>query len=369
MANSFSITKDDSILLFAPHPDDESLGAGGLLQRAVEVGAKIHIVFVTNGDNNPWPQRVVERRVRISSHDRSRWGARRRSEARAALRKLGIPADAARFLGIPDRGVTALLMNNPEGPFGTLCHIFDETRPTILVVPSPNDHHPDHNSLYVLLRFVISRLGIPRPHELQYLIHGTEHAPEQTLLTIPLYSREKALKRDAILCHKSQMALSRRRFTAYAKTRETFALPAPPHKSANHHPVRVALIARGALQLSVRISATTRGIAGSRLLIAAQSLTEGSVRWSLALPSQSACVNICDETTGAILRRATVRFKRSAAHIKIPVSALLPLESVFIKFERPRLLFDRSGWREIPVQPSTATRRASSSAQLHRQTD
>src|SRR5882672_10858445 len=70
----------DRLMVLAPHPDDETLGAGGLLQRAAARGVATRVVFATDGDDNPWPQRVVERRLWIGADARARWGARRRGE-------------------------------------------------------------------------------------------------------------------------------------------------------------------------------------------------------------------------------------------------------------------------------------------------
>jgi len=39
-------------MVVAPHPDDEVLGAGGLIQQAVAAGAEVRIVYLTNGDHN-----------------------------------------------------------------------------------------------------------------------------------------------------------------------------------------------------------------------------------------------------------------------------------------------------------------------------
>ena len=83
-----SIATTDRILVIAPHPDDESIGAGGLLLRAKQAGAQVRVIFCTSGDNNPWPQRAIEKCVFISASARLRWAARRRDEARAALRFL-----------------------------------------------------------------------------------------------------------------------------------------------------------------------------------------------------------------------------------------------------------------------------------------
>ena len=40
----------DRILIFAPHEDDETIGCGGYIQRAVAVGAHVSLVMITNGD-------------------------------------------------------------------------------------------------------------------------------------------------------------------------------------------------------------------------------------------------------------------------------------------------------------------------------
>ncbi|MDN5925258.1 MAG: PIG-L family deacetylase, partial [Xanthomonadales bacterium] len=40
-------------MVIAPHPDDESLATGGLLQQALAGTAAVKVVLVTDGDNNP----------------------------------------------------------------------------------------------------------------------------------------------------------------------------------------------------------------------------------------------------------------------------------------------------------------------------
>src|SRR6202008_2455796 len=75
----------DRLLVLAPHPDDETLGTGGLLSRAARLAIATEVVFVTDGDDNPWPQRVLERRIRLDAGARARWAERRRFEAVAAL--------------------------------------------------------------------------------------------------------------------------------------------------------------------------------------------------------------------------------------------------------------------------------------------
>src|SRR5260221_5646247 len=84
------LSESDRVLFLAPHPDDEGLAASGLLQRAALVGARVHLVFATNGDNNVWAQRYVERRWQIAESDRLRWGDVRKREVRGPFQPMSL---------------------------------------------------------------------------------------------------------------------------------------------------------------------------------------------------------------------------------------------------------------------------------------
>src|SRR2546430_13930539 len=140
------IPKFDSssrLMLFAQHPDDEALACSVILQQAVRAGAAIRIVYVTDGDDNPWPQRALERRWSLGPSDRKRWGKLRRTEALAALRVLDIhPADV-QFLALPDQGLTDLLLRDCNSAPTRLIQVTDHwSSPGILAPPLP-DIHPD----------------------------------------------------------------------------------------------------------------------------------------------------------------------------------------------------------------------------------
>src|SRR5689334_18241615 len=115
MSTTLTPVGSDRLLILAPHPDDESIASGGLIQIARAAGAAVRVLVLTDGDNNPWPQRWIEKRWRIDAAARARWGARRREEARAAMRILGLGDEVAGFLGLPDLGLTDLLMRGDVG--------------------------------------------------------------------------------------------------------------------------------------------------------------------------------------------------------------------------------------------------------------
>lgn len=213
-------------MVLAPHPDDETLATGGLLQQAVAVGAAVRVVFVTDGDNNPWPQRAIEHRWRITAADRVRWGACRRGEALAALACLGVSADCVVFLGYPDQGLPALVRAGGEELPATLAAEITAWRPTLLVTPSAFDRHPDHSALAALLGFALARLGPDQPRftHISYLVHA--RSDSYHWLHLCLRPEEQARKREAILCHATQLVLSKRRFLAFAAEVEKFIAPA-----------------------------------------------------------------------------------------------------------------------------------------------
>jgi len=339
----------ERVMVLAPHPDDETLATAGLLQQAVTAGAAVRVLFATDGDNNPWPQRAIERRWRITIADRARWGRRRRGEALAALACLGVPADSARFLGYPDQGLTALLLAGSEELLVTLVAEIAEWRPTLLVTPSALDRHPDHSALAVLVRCALARLGPDQPRftEISYLVHAGPAT--HNWLHLRLCTEEQARKRAAILCHTSQLALSRRRFLAFAADSERFITPADPSACDEHHPVRRAVLDGSILRLEVVMRARPGAFGKLTLYVATDDLIKGGVRRAVVLPGKPARVNVHDVVSGAVIRQARFCGNWQRGEVLFPLSALLPAESVFVKLERQFGFFDEAGWRELPI--------------------
>lgn len=130
-AEPFDIAAE-RLLVLAAHPDDETLGAGGLLARAAAAGADITVIVATDGE--------------ASHPDASSEPARRtlrRIETIAALGELA-PGAGVRFLGLPDGGLreaavelaAALEREVGSSPSGLL-----------VVAPWWGDGHRDHRVL------------------------------------------------------------------------------------------------------------------------------------------------------------------------------------------------------------------------------
>ena len=149
-------------MLIAAHPDDESLACSIVLQQAVGAGAAVRVIYATDGENNPWPQRAMERKWHLDEADRERWEKLRRAEALTALDILGVGGSSASFLGLADQKLTELLMSGYLDTLKRLAAIVADWAPTDLLVPSISDTHPDHNALAVMFRLVLERRSFRR---------------------------------------------------------------------------------------------------------------------------------------------------------------------------------------------------------------
>ncbi|WP_114241202.1 PIG-L deacetylase family protein [Dyella sp. C9] len=218
---ALSLNASTRLLVVAPHPDDESIATGELIQQVRQSGGEVRILLLTNGDNNPWPQRWVERRLRIGSDERRRWGERRRSEVGHALAQLGVPAESLTALGWPDMGLTTRLCDKFEPTLAAVREALDAARPNLLALPALGDHHPDHGAAHVITRLALAQWQGEQPELLAYLVHGHEG---ETSGRVKLDSSVglHANKLAALACHRSQMALSGKRMRRMADRAEHY---------------------------------------------------------------------------------------------------------------------------------------------------
>ena len=79
--------RDRNVLVFAPHQDDDTLGCGGTIRRLVELGAKVTVVYMTDGGKG-------------SEKENKGLAQHRQEEAVASLNVLGCRSQI--FLGFED---------------------------------------------------------------------------------------------------------------------------------------------------------------------------------------------------------------------------------------------------------------------------
>jgi LmbE family N-acetylglucosaminyl deacetylase len=116
------------ILVVAPHPDDETLGCGGVIALHARRGREVRVVFLTDGEGSHRGH---------STLTAGELGSRRRTEALAALGALGIaePARAADFLGAPDGQLDRLSPETAHTLRLALAGRIRATRPAAVFAP------------------------------------------------------------------------------------------------------------------------------------------------------------------------------------------------------------------------------------------
>jgi LmbE family N-acetylglucosaminyl deacetylase len=340
-------TEFDRILFVAPHPDDESLGGGGLLQRAFAAQVPVRILFATNGDNNPWAQRFWERRWRIGLNERVRWGKRRKQEALAAVASLGGPAECVKFLNFQDQGITQFLMQGSQELFAVFADEIRAFNPSVIVLPTMFDAHPDHSALCVAITLVLNSIGNFGIRVWEYLIHRPEVEIRRRPIILRLDPAEVERKRNAILCHETQVALSANRFLRFASAEETFYGHADIGVRSDARPILKAQLREDVLNLA--ISARRRERLGTEILLAFRSQHNDMYRWRARVSILSGLARISDLIRGCRLHDAVATWNGSSLTLGIPIIGVTGIDSLFVKLSSWTLFFDRSGWCQVSV--------------------
>jgi LmbE family N-acetylglucosaminyl deacetylase len=124
-----------TVLVLAPHPDDEVFACGAALADLAARGAALHVLLVTDGAAGAADE-TARRRV----------AATRAGESRTALAALG--GGSVHEGGLPDRGLGA----RAEELEKLLADWLAKTEPDLVFAPSPVETHPDHRAVaYALL--------------------------------------------------------------------------------------------------------------------------------------------------------------------------------------------------------------------------
>jgi LmbE family N-acetylglucosaminyl deacetylase len=179
-----------SVLVLAPHFDDEVLGCGGLLTQLSRSGAVVRVLFLTDG------------RGAARGEDGAAYGERRLGEARAAAHALGIQGHDA--LGLPDGGLAEHL---DEAVAGVRRALWSQ-RPGLVLAPSPLEVSRDHRAAFAALHRVLSPLrgaeieesGAPR-----VLLYEVNH-PQYPDLLVEVSAELPAIE-SAMACYRSQEEL------------------------------------------------------------------------------------------------------------------------------------------------------------------
>lgn len=124
-------------VVLAAHPDDETLGAGGLMASLVALGAKVEVVLCTAGEGShpDSPTTTPEQLAKV-----------RLAEFSAGLIVLGLK-DHWTFLGLPDSGLDGHSETIAAAVRGAVQRLSGASDTLVLVAPYRTDGHGDHNAV------------------------------------------------------------------------------------------------------------------------------------------------------------------------------------------------------------------------------
>jgi len=154
-------------LIVAPHPDDETLGCGGLIWLKRRLGADVQIVFLTRGEGSlrgyaqVSPDAVAEERM---------------EHARAACRRLGVEASSLHWLSLRDGAIPRAGGVGFDAAVWALAELIDKFSPEEVVAPSPADALPDHGAASQIVAAALHLSGKPI-RLIHYLVWGWYNAP------------------------------------------------------------------------------------------------------------------------------------------------------------------------------------------------
>ena len=182
----------DHLLLLSAHPDDETLGAGGLIAGAASRGARVTVVVATDGEHShPDSPTTTPGELAVV----------RRTEMREALDLLAGDLEL-HFLGLPDGDLAATgdAVARAVQPWSAGV--------THLVSPLLGDGHPDHDHCARVAAALAVAIGAQHWSYPIWLWHwgdpagGLLDAPDWHVL--PLGPDERAAKQAALAAHRSQ---------------------------------------------------------------------------------------------------------------------------------------------------------------------
>lgn len=194
---------DGPILVIAPHPDDETLGCGGLIARQAANRRAIRVLYLTDGEASHRGHPI------LADHH---VGKMRRGEAINALTTLGVAnaSEVARFLAAPDGELDRLSVERRSALRTAIADELRAVRPVVVCVPYQADGSSEHVAAYAIAREALAEAGSGRM--LEYVVwawrnplrlrprlrDGAEN------FRLPL-GGDRELKRRAMACYRSQV--------------------------------------------------------------------------------------------------------------------------------------------------------------------
>jgi len=135
-----------AIIVFAPHQDDEILGAGGLITLKKLKGIPVSVIFLTDGRNSHQAHSIIQPELLAQI---------RKQESLTALMTLGIEPSAIYFLDQLDGSLSELGALDKQRLIDQIIQILQMLKPHEVYVPCYQDQTSDHEATYTLVETAI----------------------------------------------------------------------------------------------------------------------------------------------------------------------------------------------------------------------
>ena len=147
-----------TIVIVAPHMDDEALACGGLIARLPST-ERLHLIYATDGMKSPAP-------ILAGDEISPDLGKVRMRESVDAMKLLGVPEQNLHFLCLPE----AELVNHKSRLGKMLLEKLQAIDPAVVFVPFRYDRHPDHLAVNHVVVSAIDQ-GLLRARLIEYFVY------------------------------------------------------------------------------------------------------------------------------------------------------------------------------------------------------
>ncbi len=226
---SLEIGYGERLLVLAPHPDDETLSAAGVIQQVFNKGGTVRSVVVTAGDAYVEAIEEATGKKHLKRADFLSYGEKRLEESKNVAKFLGKGFIHLDLLGFSDGSIYDMLVTHwqrkhpDRSDFTGFSHvpyreaedkgiaqdghdlrnelaaILKDTKPTLIVFPDVMENDSDHAGLGMFALLAISDWleqagnSHPDPRLLAYLIHWQHGWPPGSDAEKPLDFRDQPL--------------------------------------------------------------------------------------------------------------------------------------------------------------------------------
>jgi len=136
------------IIVFAPHPDDETLGCGGTIAKKIAEGYEVIVVVMTDGRNSLFKDLGIE-----SDPSPEELKEIRKDEVKRATKILGLRVENLLFLDFVDGTLDKCESEAQD----KVTKILRDNTPLETYYPHEKDCHPDHRATNRIVRNVIGK--------------------------------------------------------------------------------------------------------------------------------------------------------------------------------------------------------------------